>query len=290
MNILQDLTAHLVKGCALSAAEVSAAMTALLTPEIADAAKAEFLTALAVKGETAEEIAAFARELRSHAVDPIFNTAKLLDIVGTGADGANTFNISSCTMFVAAAAGIAVAKHGNRAITSKCGSADVLECLGVRIEMSPAVARQCLAETGVAFLFAPLYHPAFKIIEEVETPSDLATYEKIEKSLTRVLRRFSDIQETVPLGQKWTGGRMVLYPGDKSLKEKEIPVETFFHKIVMVRDRVRVMEQRINASNLTDEEKVDLEQYITRIYGSLTTFNVLFKNKEDQFTGEKLTK
>jgi len=95
------------------------------------------------------------------------------------------------------------------------------------------------------------------------------------------------VRETVPLGQKWTGGKIVLYPGDLGLKEKEIPIETFFHKIVMIRDRVRVMEQRINASSLTDEEKVDLEQYITRIYGSLTTFNVLFKNKEDQFTGEK---
>ncbi len=133
-------------------------------------------------------------------------------------------------------------------------------------------------------------YEGLEVLEAVETPSDLLTYEKIEKSLTRVLNRFSDIQETVPLGQKWAGGRMVLYPGDKSLKEKEIPVETFFHKIVMVRDRVRVMEQRINASNLTDEEKVDLEQYITRIYGSLTTFNVLFKNKEDQFIGEKLGK
>ena len=126
-----------------------------------------------------------------------------------------------------------------------------------------------------------------EFIEAVETPSDLATYEKIEKSLVRVLRRFSDVQETVPIGQKWTGGKMILYPGDKMLKEKEVPIETFFHKIVMVRDRVRVMEQRINSSNLTDEEKVDLEQYITRIYGSLTTFNVLFKNKEDQFIGDK---
>lgn len=126
-----------------------------------------------------------------------------------------------------------------------------------------------------------------EVIEAVETPEDLVSYEDMEKSLIRVLNRFSDIQQTVPLGQKWTGGRMVLYPGDKSLKEKEVPIETFFHKIVMVRDRVRVMEQRINSSNLTDEEKVDLEQYISRIYGSLTTFNVLFKNKEDQFTGEK---
>lgn len=125
------------------------------------------------------------------------------------------------------------------------------------------------------------------VIEAVETPEDLVSYEDLEKTLIRVLNRFSDIQQTVQLGQKWTGGKMVLYPGDKALKEKEIPIETFFHKIVMIRDRVRVMEQRINASNLTDEEKVDLEQYITRIYGSLTTFNVLFKNKEDQFAGEK---
>lgn len=130
-------------------------------------------------------------------------------------------------------------------------------------------------------------YDGLEAIEIVETPSDMVTLEKIEKSLTRVLRRFSDIQETVPLGQKWVGGKMVLFPGDKTLKEKEIPIETFFHKIVMIRDRVRVMEQRINASSMTDEEKVDLEQYITRIYGSLTTFNVLFKNKEDQFTGEK---
>ena len=134
-------------------------------------------------------------------------------------------------------------------------------------------------------------YEGLEVIEAVETPSDLTTYEKIEKSLTRVLHRFSDIQETVPLGQKWTGGRLVLYPGDQSLKEKEVPIETFFHKIVMVRDRVRVMEQRINASNLTDEEKVDLEQYITRIYGSLTTFNILFKNKEESpsSVGEKLS-
>jgi hypothetical protein len=128
------------------------------------------------------------------------------------------------------------------------------------------------------------------VLEAVETPDDLVSHEDIEKSLIRVLQRFSDVQQTVHLGQKWTGGKVVMYPGDKTLKEKEIPIDQFFHKIVLIRDRVRVMEQKINASNLTDEEKVDLEQYITRIYGSLTTFNVLFKNKEDQFIGDKGSK
>lgn len=126
-----------------------------------------------------------------------------------------------------------------------------------------------------------------KVIEAVETPDELVTYEKIEKSLVRILRKFSDVQETVPMGSRWTGGRMVLYPGDKTLKEKEIPIEAFFHKIVMVRDRLRVMEQRVNASALSDEDKVNIQQYITRIYGSLTTFNVLFKDKDDYFIGDK---
>ncbi|MBL7905623.1 MAG: hypothetical protein JNL22_11430 [Bacteroidales bacterium] len=126
-----------------------------------------------------------------------------------------------------------------------------------------------------------------RVMEAVETPSDIATYEKMEKSLIRVLRRFTDLQETIPMGQRWTGGRMVLFPGDPSLKEKEIPIDAFFHKIVMVRDRLRVLEQRVNASALSDEDKVNIQQYITRIYGSLTTFNVLFKEKSDYFIGEK---
>jgi anthranilate phosphoribosyltransferase len=151
--------------------DVAEAIRALLDDAVSEGAKAEFLTALARKGETAEEIAAFALELRACGVDPQIDPARfgdvVLDVVGTGADMAHTFNISSCTIFVAAAAGVTVAKHGNRAITSKCGAADVLTALGARIELPPEVARRCLETVGVTFLFAPFYHPAFKVIAPV---------------------------------------------------------------------------------------------------------------------------
>jgi hypothetical protein len=126
-----------------------------------------------------------------------------------------------------------------------------------------------------------------ELIEFVADDNDRLSFTRVEDELIKILRRFSDIQENVELGSKWNGGMLILKPGNPDLQNKEIPIETFFHKIVMVRDRLRVMEQRINASKLSDEEKVNLQQYITRIYGSLTTFNVLFTHKEDQFSGEK---
>jgi hypothetical protein len=108
----------------------------------------------------------------------------------------------------------------------------------------------------------------------------------LEFALHKILDERSDISELVPLGNKWHGGTMILKPLDDTMQQKEVPIETFFHKIVMVRDRLRVMEQQINAhKGLSDEQKVDLQQYITRIYGSLTTFNVLFKNADDAFKG-----
>lgn len=108
----------------------------------------------------------------------------------------------------------------------------------------------------------------------------------LEFMLHKVLNDRTDITEKVELGNKWMGGTLIIKPFEEGMQQKEIPIETFFHKIVMVRDRVRVMEQQINAHKvLTDSEKVDLQQYITRIYGSLTTFNVLFKNAQDAFKG-----
>lgn len=110
----------------------------------------------------------------------------------------------------------------------------------------------------------------------------------LEKVFTNVLRRYADFPELVELGDRWKKGTMILKPGDDSLKPKDIPIDAFFHKIVMVRDRLRVLEQRINANDaLSDEEKVNMQQYITRCYGSLTTFNVLFKHKQQFFVGEK---
>lgn len=118
--------------------------------------------------------------------------------------------------------------------------------------------------------------------------AEIATDSEIEKSLLKILRLWGGFSEIVPLGEKWNKGTMLLQPFDKSLKPKEIPIGDFFHKIVMLRDRLRVLEQGINSSkNLSDEEKVNLQQYITRCYGSLTTFNVLFRNKEQWFVGEK---
>ena len=117
---------------------------------------------------------------------------------------------------------------------------------------------------------------------------EVETVSAVEKSLLKILRQWSDVTEVVPIGDRWLGGVMSLQAADKTLKPKEIPIDDFFHKIVMLRDRLRVLEQNINSNKkLSDEEKVSIQQYITRCYGSLTTFNVLFKNKEQWFVGDK---
>jgi hypothetical protein len=127
-----------------------------------------------------------------------------------------------------------------------------------------------------------------KVFDFSGSETDLLSFEKVEKVFRKLLFSITDIQHAVHLGDKWKGGKIILEPGRKDLQSKELPIDNFFHKIVMVRDRLRVMEQRINAAKgLDDQEKVELQQYITRIYGSLTSFNVLFAEKEDQFVGEK---
>ncbi|MFZ9943500.1 MAG: hypothetical protein ACO3O0_07825 [Bacteroidia bacterium] len=131
-------------------------------------------------------------------------------------------------------------------------------------------------------------YTGLEIMDAVEPEEGLVTLQDVERIVTNIIKRHSDLQETVHMGSRWTGGKLVLHPANAGLKSKEVPIDNFFNKIVMLRDRLRVMEQRINASeNLSDEEKINLQQYITRIYGSLTTFNVLFRDDDDHFVGEK---
>jgi hypothetical protein len=125
-------------------------------------------------------------------------------------------------------------------------------------------------------------------LKEDTRPKNHLSLKEVEEVLISVLDRYNGLNSIVPLGDKWKGGILEMKPGVPGLASKEIPIETFFHKIVMLRDRLRVLEQNINAHPvLSDEDKVNLQQYITRIYGSLTTFNLLFADKEAYFVGAK---
>jgi len=148
---------------------------------------------------------------------------------------------------------------------------------------------EVLFERGGKIQFNKLRFQA-DIIEEANEESgggrDGIDIALLLEAIEAVLDRSGQLQEVVPLGEKWIGGTMLLQPANPELKPKEIPIESFFHKIVMLRDRLRVMEQQINSHHvLSDEEKVNLQQYITRIYGSLTSFNILFAEKEHYFVG-----
>jgi hypothetical protein len=129
----------------------------------------------------------------------------------------------------------------------------------------------------------------FKILETVSSgaQSEGIDIDAVEKLIKYTLDKYGMLQEIVPMGEKWTGGKLILQPGNTGLQPKEIPIEVFFHKIVMLRDKLRVLEQNINTnSKLSDEEKVDLQQYITKVYGTLTTFNILFQDKDQYFVGQ----
>jgi hypothetical protein len=123
------------------------------------------------------------------------------------------------------------------------------------------------------------------IVKEVINNPDHISWEEVQKTIKKIIAPLTDPVEKVEIADKWIGGTITLNPGKKDVLGKEIPINTFFNKIIMIRDRMRVLEQKINSSNLSDSEKIDIQQYITRSYGSLTTFNVLFRFKEDYFKG-----
>jgi anthranilate phosphoribosyltransferase len=168
MALVKELLRSLAEdGAQLTREQASAVLEEILAGNVPDVETAALLTVMATRGEQAPELAGFVDVMRRHSVPLPFTDEErdqLVDCVGTGGGGPQTFNISCGAALVAAAAGARVAKHGNRAVTSRCGAADVLEALGVPIELSPSHAVECLRETGFVFLYAPLYHPAMKAL------------------------------------------------------------------------------------------------------------------------------
>jgi anthranilate phosphoribosyltransferase len=166
--VLEQFTRQIADARPLTDEEIRQSVERLADEKIPATVKADFLAALAKKGETPEEIAAFARALRDKSIQPPLDAEtrarEILDVVGTGGDRLGTINISTTAAIICSAAGVTVAKHGNRAVTSQAGSADVLEALGIKIDLSPEEAARALRERHFAFFFAPNYHPAFKNI------------------------------------------------------------------------------------------------------------------------------
>lgn len=142
----------------------------------------------------------------------------------------------------------------------------------------------CFVDNGIISIGRN--YTGWDIIEKIK-PEQTVSFNKLEKSLARVLEAYDLLPADVEIAQRWEGGSLIIRDAHGEVQEREIPIDTFFNKIVMVRDRLRVLEQRVNSSNLPNEDKIKMQQYITRAYGSLTTFNILFQEKEDRFVGAR---
>ncbi len=172
----------------LTVAEATAAMETIMSGDATDAQIAGLLIALRAKGETIDELLGFARVMREKSIAVHVDDEDAIDIVGTGGDGLGTFNISTVATFVAAGAGVTVAKHGNRSVSSQCGSADVLTALGVDVQISPAKVEQCINAVGVGFMFAPYFHPAMKAVAKARTELGVRTIFNMLGPLTNPAR------------------------------------------------------------------------------------------------------
>ena len=173
--MIGDVITKVTSGESLDRAEAREAMLSLMRGEASDAQIAALLTALKMKGETADELAGFAQGMREAATTIQPSVGPLVDTCGTGGDGLSTFNISTAAAFVAAGAGLYIAKHGNRGVSSPCGSADVLEALGVDIDLEAEKVRACIEEVGIGFLFAPRFHPAMRHVMKARREMGIPT-------------------------------------------------------------------------------------------------------------------
>jgi len=205
--MIREAIGALVSGNSLTVDEAASVMEEIMQGKVTPAQFGAFVTALRLKGETVDEIVGLARTMRAKAV-PVTIAEPLVDTCGTGGDGSHTFNISTAAAFVAAGAGLKVAKHGNRAMSSQCGSADVLEALGVKIDLNAEKVQRCLQEVGIGFMFAPSFHPAMKFAVGPRREIGIRTVFNIIGPLTN------------PAGAK----AQVLGVADGSLVEKLAPV------------------------------------------------------------------
>lgn len=181
--MIREAIGLVISGQSLSMENAAAVMREIMDGEATPAQLGAFLTALSIKGETPQEIAGMATVMREKALR-VNVPGPLMDTCGTGGDGKNTFNISTAAAFVAAGAGLKVAKHGNRAASGACGSADVLEALGVKIELPPAGVERCINETGIGFMFAPVFHPSMRYAAPVRREIGIRTVFNILGPLT----------------------------------------------------------------------------------------------------------
>jgi anthranilate phosphoribosyltransferase len=184
MTTIIEYIDPLLKGDDLSFEQATSLLDEIFNGEVSEPQIAAFLTAMRIKGQTASEVAGLAKSMRSHAVKVETGLDNMVDVVGTGGAAVKTFNVSTASALVAAGAGIHVAKHGNRAITSKCGSADVLEELGVNINPGPDIVAECIKEAYVGFMFAPMYHPAMKYVQPIRKSLGFRTVFNILGPLT----------------------------------------------------------------------------------------------------------
>ena len=207
--MIKEAISLLVSGQSLTMEQATEVMEEMTTGQVTPAQFGAFVTALRIKGETADEIAGLASVMRAKAIR-VKTTEPVIDIVGTGGDNSGSFNISTAAAFVAASAGVRVAKHNNRAMTSQCGSADVLETLGVKIDLDASQVEDCLEKVGIGFMFAPLFHPAMKFAAAPRREIGVRTIFNILGPLTNPARAESQVLgvPTEELGEKLT---QVLY-------------------------------------------------------------------------------
>ena len=261
--MIREAITAVFSGQSLSMDDATAVMQEIMEGEATPAQLGAFLTALSLKGETPEEIAGMATVMRDKAL-PVEVSGMLLDTCGTGGDGKNTFNISTAAAFVAAGAGVKVAKHGNRAASSACGSADVLEALGVKIDLPPEGVARCIEEVGMGFMFAQVFHPAMRHAAPVRREIGIRTVFNVLGPLTNPARAQTQLLGVAQaaLGEKMAQvlrllgvHHAIIIHGEDGLDELTLSADSFGWELVNgeIRDwTLSVQDTGLPAATLED--------------------------------------